>query len=149
MEVENVDGVEALQQVFAHLAVNNTVDKAVVGDVSEYSGAVFVDKVLSVTDKLDVVVGERLNVAFVQLLFIVGREFFYPFAFVVAAHTVGRVAHHHHYGGVAFNAVGFVGLGAQPAGKEGTGVGVVLFEAVGEVDAEALVGFCLVPGLRE
>ena len=80
-----------------------------------------------------------MDVSFVQIFLVIGCEFFNPFTFIAAAYTVRWVAHHYHYGGITLYTIGFVGFGTEPVGKECSGVGMAFFEAVGEVDSEALL----------
>ena len=142
--------VVGLYQVVAHAAMDKAVEIAVGIDVGEDAAAVFGDVVLGGADEFDVVVVEPFAVALfepaaaVGLLFVVFHQIHNPCAFVLAFAVIGGIAEYDHNGGVAFDGVGFVGFGGEPLGKQGVGVGVVLFKGVGKEYVEA-AGFFRLP----
>ena len=119
VEVEDVDFVESLQQFVAHSSECRVVQITVGIDVGQYPFAVALDIVLAVADEFDVIVVEPLGIflfefAAVWLLLVIVQELLYPRAFVGRMPRIGRITQHHHDGGVAFDAVGFIGLFGQP-----------------------------------
>ena len=150
VQVEDVDVVVGLYQVVAHAAMDKAVEIAVGIDKGEDAAAVSGDVVLGGADEFDVVVVEPFAVALfepaaaVGLLFVVFHQIHNPCAFVLAFAVIRGIAEHHHHGGVAFDGVGFVGFGGEPLGKQGVGVGVVLFKGVGKEYVEA-AGFFRLP----
>ena len=72
--------------MLAHLPVYQAIDKTVIGNVSQYAFAIFFNKMRAITDEFDVIIRQRLDVLFIQVLFIIGQQVLYPFAFIAAAH---------------------------------------------------------------
>ena len=119
------------------------------------AAAVLFNEVLPVSDEFHIVIVDPFGVPFLQLLFptrfflVILHQLHDPIAFVGGFSAVGRITNHAHHRRIAFDLVGFVGFLAQPIGEEGAGIGVVLFEAVGEVHAEALFACGFVAGFGE
>ena len=74
VQVKNVDFIESSHQFFAHLAVDDAIEEGVVADECQYTFTSLADKLLPKSDKLNVVVRQRLNIALVEILFVVVEE---------------------------------------------------------------------------
>ncbi len=120
------------EDVYAHACLNV---KNVLVRRTVRGRFLFLGVSLQVSDEFDVAVGERLYAALVEILFLVGCQTLNPRPPVSAADAVRRIADHAHDGRVALDSVG---LGVEPVGQKRTRVGVVFFQAFGQVSKLAL-----------
>ena len=149
VQVEDVDLVEGRHQGFAHAAVSDAVDVAVVGDEADNAVAGLLDTPLGKPDELDEVVVE-VQLLLVQVLFIVVEQAENP---LVAVHPsevgVGRIAQDNHDGQLSLDLGGGIGLLGNPVCEKTVAAPGGLLQGVREEDAEPLVGAETVAGLLQ
>ena len=73
----------------------------------------------------------------------------YPLTLIATTDRIRRIPDHTHHRRIPLDLIGFISFSTQPVGKQGAGICMVLFETVGEIDLEALIGGWLIACLCE
>ena len=113
VQIYRINRIVSFQQMPAHASERRIIQKAVRIDKRYNAFAVFLDKILSVTQKFDIIIVNPFEILFAQF-FLAARFFLIivhqacnPIAFVRAFAAIRRISNHHHHRRLAFDVIRF------------------------------------------